>query len=210
MSAPSITASRAAALTPAVGDRGALRAELGFTGPQPGLAVVANFEPRKGLGVLLQALARLRSRGLDLPTAFVGDGPERGRLEAEIAALGLSGRVRLLGWRDDVDAIMGQADMLALPSLANECLPYVILEAMAHGLPVVSTDVAGIPEMVRDGDTGRVVAPGDAAALATALAQVASDPVRAREMGERGRARQRQHFSADRMIEQVSALLGIG
>ena len=134
-----------------------LRAELGFNDGRPGLVAVANLEPRKGLSLLLRALAGLRDRGIDVATALIGDGPLRSRLADEAHELGLNGSVRMLGWREDVDAILDQADMLVLPSLADECLPYVILEAMAHGLPVVSTDVAGIPEMVLDGDTGLVV-----------------------------------------------------
>jgi glycosyltransferase involved in cell wall biosynthesis len=184
-----------------------LRAELGFTDARPGLVAVANLEPRKGLSVLLRALAMLRDRGIDVPTALVGDGPLRGRLADEARELGLNGSVRMLGWREDVDAILDQADILALPSLANECLPYVILEAMAHRLPVVSTDVAGIPEMVLDGDTGVVVPPSDVHALAVALARLAAAPAEARAMGERGSRRLLEHFTQAAMVNSMSRVL---
>jgi glycosyltransferase involved in cell wall biosynthesis len=191
-------------------DEAALRRELGFEPGAPALAVVANLEPRKGIAVLLEALARLRASGTELPTAVIGDGPLRNPLRRQITALGLERCVRLLGWREDVDQILEQATLLALPSLANECLPLVILEAMAHRLPVVSTDVAGIPEMVLDGETGRVVAPGDVAALADALGQVAADPAQAAVMGERGHARVGALFSRERMVAAMSFLLGVG
>lgn len=184
-----------------------LRAELGFTDGRPALVAVANHEPRKGLSLLLRALAGLRNRGIDIATALVGDGPLRGRLADEARELGLNEAVRMLGWRDDVDAILDQADILVLPSLADECLPYVILEAMAHRLPVVSTDVAGIPEMVLDGDTGLVVPPSDRDELAAALARLAADPVQARAMGERGRRRVLEHFTQAAMVDSMSRVL---
>jgi glycosyltransferase involved in cell wall biosynthesis len=186
-----------------------LRAELGFTDGLPALVAVANLEPRKGLSVLLRALAMLRDRGIDVPTALVGDGPLRGRLADEARELGLNGSVRMLGWREDVDAILDQADILALPSLANECLPYVILEAMAHRLPVVSTDVAGIPEMVLDRDTGVVVPPSEVDALAVALARLAAAPAEARAMGERGSRRLLEHFTRAAMVDSMSRVLGL-
>ncbi len=186
-----------------------LRAELGFSDGRPALVAVANLEPRKGLSLLLRALAGLRDRGIDVATVLVGDGPLRGQLAEEARELGLDGSVRMLGWREDVDAILDQADMLVLPSTANECLPYAILEAMAHGLPVVSTDVAGIPEMVLDGDTGLVVPPSDVDALAVALARLAPEPEEARAMGERGRRRVVEHFTCRVMVDSLSLVLGL-
>jgi glycosyltransferase involved in cell wall biosynthesis len=188
-----------------------VRAELGFGDEGvPGLAVIANLEPRKGLSVLVDALVRLRARGITLATAIVGDGPMRVALERQIEQAGLAGAVRLLGWRRDVAAILAEADLLALPSLGNECLPYVILEAMTQGLPVVSTDVAGIPEMVQDEKTGRVVAPGDADALAAALGDIAGDLSRARQMGARGRVRVGEEFTLTAMVQRMCSVLGLG
>lgn len=184
-----------------------LRAELGFPEQAPGLVAVANLEPRKGLGVLLEALAELRRSGHALPTAIVGEGPMRAQLEAGLVELDLQDTVRLLGWREDVEAIMREATLLALPSLSNECLPYVILEAMAVGLPVVSTDVAGIPEMVQDGVTGRVVPPGDPGAMADALLQLCADPAGARRMGQSGRARVAGQFTVVAMTSAMRDVL---
>ena len=196
----------APAIVPAGGDA-VLRAELGFGNGRPGLAVIANLEPRKGISVLIRALGQLRERGIALPTAIVGQGPIRAGLEREIDAAGLAGDVRLLGWREDVAAILAEADLLALPSLANECLPYVILEAMAQSLPVVATDVAGIPEMVADGETGRVVAPGNPSAFAAALAELVGDVRGAARMGANGRARVLERFAFSTMIERMCKAL---
>jgi glycosyltransferase involved in cell wall biosynthesis len=193
-------------LPEAPGVPAAARAELGFADGALNLAVVAAFEPRKGHATLLEALAILHAGGTRVRAAFVGSGGERTALEAQVAALGLGEVVRFLGWRTDVDAILEAADALVLPSLANECLPYAILEAMARGLAVVSTDVAGIPEMVADGRTGAVVAPGDAPALAGALTELAADPSRAAAMGAAGRERLAADFGLARMVDVTTAL----
>jgi glycosyltransferase involved in cell wall biosynthesis len=194
---------------PRAGARPSLRAELGYTDDALSLVAIANFEPRKGLGVLLSALAALRDESVLVRTAVVGDGPLRRALAARVMELSLGDRVRFVGWRNDVDDILAAADALALPSLSHECLPYVILEAMSHGLAVVSTDVAGIPEMVIDGDTGRVVPPGDVSALAGALSELAASSPRRQAMGERGYARQREHFTLERMTREMAALIGL-
>jgi glycosyltransferase involved in cell wall biosynthesis len=169
------------------------------------LAVVASFEPRKGHTVLLEALAALKRDGFTTTTLLVGDGPERSAMERKTEALGLSDDVRFLGWRKDVDEILSsQSDLLVLPSLSNECLPYAILEAMSYALPVVSTDVAGIPEQVVDGVTGRVVPPGDPVALEQAIRDVAGAPELAHAMGQRGKERLTAKFSTERMVERMS------
>ena len=178
----------------------------GFTDGALNLAVVAAFEPRKGHLSLIDALAQVPN----VRAALVGAGSATAAIEARIAELGLGERVRLLGWRDDVPAILAAADALALPSLGNECLPYAILEAMAAGLPVLSTDVAGIPEMVDDGRTGYVVAPGDSAALAARLAALADAPERARAFGAAGRERVSREFSLEQMVNATTAIWGVG
>jgi glycosyltransferase involved in cell wall biosynthesis len=126
-------------------------------------------------------------------------------MEGRAGELGLAEDVRFLGWREDVGEILSsQSDLLVLPSLSNECLPYAILEAMSHGLPVVATDVAGIPELVVDTVTGRIVPPGDSVALARAIRDVADAPGRARAMGRRARERLAAKFSTERMVERMS------
>jgi glycosyltransferase involved in cell wall biosynthesis len=171
---------------------------------RPVIAVVASFDPGKGHAVLLEALAMLEQNGFRATTLLIGEGPERAAVERHAVEAGLAESVRFLGWRDDVPGLLAGSDLLVLPSIAFECLPYSILEAMSHELPVVATDLAGIPEEVVDGVTGRVVPPGDAAALAHAIRDVLEDPQRARAMGREGKERVVERFSLERMVARMS------
>lgn len=184
-----------------------VREELGFTAGAVGLLVVAALEPRKGHGILLDALHQITAqRRSALRVALVGIGPELEGVRARAAGLGLEKQVRFLGWRDDVDLLMAACDVLVLPSLSHECLPYAVLEAMSHAKPVVATDVAGIPEMVVDGTTGRVVAPGDASMLADALVELASDSQLRARWGKAGLDRVRGAFDVEAMATRMEAL----
>jgi glycosyltransferase involved in cell wall biosynthesis len=179
-------------------DRSEVRASLGLDDGEFGVLCVANLRPEKGVAAFARAVARARADGAGRLRGFVaGDGPERERLEQLVA--GLDG-VGLLGSRGDVLDLMSACDAVALLSEA-EALPMSILEAMALGQPVVTTDVGGAGEAVADGETGVVVPPGDHAAAASALAALAADPDRARAMGERGRARQRERFEGEAMVD---------
>jgi len=184
----------------------AAAAELGFGPDALNLACVAAFEPRKGHRILLEAVAAACARGLDVRLALVGVGDELDGVRRRAGELGLGDRVRFLGWRADVDAVLAAADALVLPSLSNECLPYAILEAMGLGLPVIGTDVAGIPEEIDHGSTGIVVAPGDAPALSRAIAELAERPEARAAMGEAAGARLLDAFGRQRMVEETVAL----
>jgi glycosyltransferase involved in cell wall biosynthesis len=179
-------------------DRPAMRAALGLGERDFAVLCLANLRPEKGGAAFAEAVARARADGAhELRGLIAGDGPERDRLERLVS--GIDG-VELLGTRGDVPELLGACDALALLSEA-EALPMSILEAMALARPVVATDVGGIPEAVADGETGIVVAPGDTAAAARALAGLAADPDRARTMGERGQARQRELFAGEAMVD---------
>jgi glycosyltransferase involved in cell wall biosynthesis len=141
----------------------------------PRLAFVGGLHPRKGVHHLLHALARVRER-TPAVLEVVGDGPARMELEALASRLGIAAEVEFLGNRDriDVAALMRRADLLALPS-RSENQPVVLLEAQASGLPVVASDVGGVPEVV-DGLAGRLVPSGDVDALAAAIESVLAEP----------------------------------
>lgn len=192
--------------TPARDER--LAGELGLRDDRPTLAVVASFDARKGHLDLFEALAGLRREGWRARTLLIGTGARQPLLEERVAARGLADDVAFLGWREDVAAILALSDALVLPSTGHECLPYAILEAMQSGLPVVSTDVAGIPEMVEDGGTGRVVAPADPAALGAALRDVLDDSDRRAALGAAGRERVAAEFGVELMARRVLALWG--
>jgi glycosyltransferase involved in cell wall biosynthesis len=161
---------------PPLPSREELRAELGLTGNA--LVFAGRLGPQKALGVALHAL-------VDVPDASLtvaGDGPERSALEGRARELGLDGRVSFLGSvpREQVLRLFRAADASVLPS-AWENFPHTVVEALAVGCPVIATAVGGVPEVVRDGENGLLVAPGDSAALAAAITRFfADDALRAR------------------------------
>lgn len=166
---------------------------------------VGRLRTRKAVAVLLEALARPQARAVRL--SIVGDGEQRGALEGRVRSAGLEDRVRFCGQvpRDRVAEHYARADVFVLPS-TYEGFPVTILEAMTHGLPIVATRVAGIPEAVVHDVSGVLVEPEDAEALADALAGLASDPERRRAMGEAGRARVRERFDLARVGARYLAL----
>ena len=161
---------------------------------------VGRLVPDKGQGILLEALAALRAGGTDARLTLVGDGPDRAGLEARTRELGLDGAVTFTGsvGQDRIRDHYAAADVFCLPSFA-EGIPVVLMEAMATGLPVVTTQIMGIPELVAD----MLVPPGDVAALHDALAALAADPARRAALGEAGRARVVEAFR----IEDAAAAL---
>jgi glycosyltransferase involved in cell wall biosynthesis len=174
---------------------------LGLPGDARLVVSVGRLTEQKGFDLLLDAAAELPETHFFL----VGEGPLARSLEAGINDRGLEERVRLLGRRDDVSSLLAGANVLAMPS-RFEGLPIVALEAMSLGLPVVGTRVCGLTEAVVDGSTGRLVLQGDARALARALDEVLSSPALAAAWGEAGRRRQRERFSADRMVAETIAV----
>jgi glycosyltransferase involved in cell wall biosynthesis len=171
------------------------RVEPAADGPLRVLCV-GRLVPEKGQAVLIDALERIRGSGRDVTCTFVGDGPSRDRLESAIAARGLHGAVTVTGALDQ-DAVREHylnSDAFCLPSFA-EGVPVVLMEAMAAGLPVVTTRIAGIPELVTDGRDGLLVAPGRADRLADALTALADDPDLRRRLGEQARETVRRDFN---------------
>ncbi len=150
---------------------------------------VARLSAEKGLDDLLRAVALLRERGDDLDVALAGDGPSRAALERLAAGLGIGDRVRFLGdtAHQDVPAALQALDIFAMPS-TWEGFGVAALEAAAMQLPVVASDIHGIPDVVLHGRTGLLVPPRDPAALAAAIGRLAGDPALRRRMGEEGRA----------------------
>ncbi|WP_449267455.1 glycosyltransferase [Frigoriglobus tundricola] len=155
---------------------------------EPRLVCVGRLAEQKGQLVLLDAAARLAARGVDFQLVLAGDGPMRPQIDAAIAAQGLGSRVRVTGWlsNDAVRAEIAAARLFVLPSFA-EGLPVVLMEALALGRPAITTYVAGIPELVRDGVNGWLVPAGDPVALADVIASALQiEPARLEEMGRAG------------------------
>jgi glycosyltransferase involved in cell wall biosynthesis len=135
----------------------------------------------------------------------VGEGPDRAVLEATAAELGVSNRLRLVGWSDDPRAFLPTFDVFVLPSI-NEGFPLVVLEAMLAGLPVVATAVGSTAEAVEDGETGFIVAPGDVRALVSAIERLLASATLRRSLGEAGRARAERDFTARAMAVKYETL----
>src|SRR5262249_13520238 len=180
----------------------AARESFGFSADDVVFTCVARFAPQKAHGVLLRALAGSPPR---VKLLLVGDDPfgdGRRRAEAEARELGLEGRAVFAGIRRDVPAILSMSDAFVMASLW-EGLGLVFVEARAAGLPVVARRVSAVPEVVIDGETGLLAPPGEPAALAAALERLAGDPELRRRLGLAGRARVRERFGLERMIEET-------
>ena len=172
------------------------------------LVTIARFSEQKGHMVLIEALALLRTAGVDFHATLVGDGPLRPMVEAAIERHDLKRAVTLTGLAtgEEVRRALQAARIFVLPSFA-EGLPVVIMEAMALGLPVVATHVAGVPELVVDGVTGWLVPAGDEAELAEAIRRALDTPdAKLAEMGRAGRERVAQRHDADREAARLAGL----
>jgi glycosyltransferase involved in cell wall biosynthesis len=163
------------------------------------VVAVGNLRPEKGHRVLVDAAALVAARFPQATFEIVGTGPLLPNLRARAEALKISHVLRFSGHCDDVPARLAAADLFVLPSL-SEAFPNALLEAMAAGLPTVSSAIGGVLELVRPGRTGVLVPPGDAVALADAVGRSLSRPAEAAEMGARGRSEIGERYSFDRMV----------
>jgi glycosyltransferase involved in cell wall biosynthesis len=186
-------------------ERGRLRAELGLNGVHRLVGIVARLVPIKAHDVFLQAAAEIRRCVPNVRFVIVGDGERRAELEARAGELGLGGEAMFLGWRKDMRAVYADLDVVVLSSL-NEGSPVAIIEAMAAGRPVVSTDVGGVGEVVEDGRSGLLVPSRDAAALARAVTKVLSNPAAAERLGSAARAAVYPKYSSGRLVGDLERL----
>lgn len=173
--------------------------------PPRRIVVVANLRPEKGHDVLIDAATEVLQRFPDARFDLVGGGPEQRTLLARAEARGVLHAFSFLGHQDDVPARLAAADIFVLPS-RSEAFPNAVLEAMASGLPVVASAVGGIPELINDDQTGLLVPPGNAVALASRLCRLMADPALAASLGDAARAHTQAHYSFDRMVSAFESL----
>jgi len=186
--------------------------------PGPGtqggpLLFVGRLVAKKGVDVLIDACALLRSEFPELGVEIVGGGPLAEELAGRAGRAGVADRIRFLGPQpaEVVDAAFRRCSLLALPSRIDEHgdrdgMPTVLVEALARGVPVVATDLVGIPEVVRHGETGLLVPPDDPPALAAAIARLVRDPKLARELAAEGRVLVAERFNPGRSARLLRAL----
>jgi len=172
---------------------------------RPVLAMVGRLREEKGHRVLFEAVARLRGDYPRILLAVAGDGSLREDLQTRVTALGMADCVRFLGFRTDVPELLAAADLFALPSL-SEGLGTAVIEAAAAAKPTVATFTGGIPDIIRDGETGRLVEPGNVDALTRALADVLADPAAAQCMGKAAQRFVREHFTTAALVEKTEAV----
>ena len=187
------------------GDPEKTRREFNIGPGQPVVGMVGRLEAVKGPRYFVEAAYEVAKVFPDTRFVVVGDGSLRRSIEVGVDDLGLHGNFVFAGWRDDVPEVMRVFDIEVLPSL-NEAVGIVLIEAQAAGLPVVATNVGGIPEIMKDKETGILVPPADSRALSGAIIALLSDKDSRSRMGERGKAWVRGKFRADIMVGSISAL----
>jgi glycosyltransferase involved in cell wall biosynthesis len=185
--------------------RGALRREAGVPPEAPLVGMVGRLVPIKDAPTFLHAARLLHQRRPDVRFALVGDGEERPALEALCRSLGMDGAVHFLGWRRDLLPIYGDLDVVVNAS-RNEGTPVALIEALAAARPVVATAVGGTPDLVGRDERGRLVPPGEPAALAQAVLETLEGSEAARRRALAGREHVMSLHSSERLFRDVDAL----
>lgn len=181
-------------------DRPAFRQAFGLPADVQALGMIAQLIPRKGHQVLLDALPRILQVHPEARVILFGKGPLEAELRQQIQRAGLQERVQLAGFREDLPKLLSCLDLVVHPAYM-EGLGVSLLQAAAAGVPIVAARAGGIPEVVRDGENGLLVEPGDAPALADAVITLLGDPARRQQMGRAGQALVSHCFSIDAMVE---------
>jgi glycosyltransferase involved in cell wall biosynthesis len=185
--------------------RGVLRREAGIAADVPLVGMVGRLVAIKDVPTFLHAARLVLEVRGDARFALVGDGEERPALEALCRELGLDGRVAFLGWRRDLAAVYGDLDVVVNAS-RNEGTPVALIEALAAARPVVATSVGGTPDLLGEGERGRLVPPADPPALARAILETLNGSEAARDRAQAGREHVLTRHSSDRLVRDVDAL----
>ena len=176
-----------------------------FTGNGPLIGIIGRLSPEKGHAWFLEAFQQVLARIPNAGTLFLGTGQEEPRLRKMCAAKGIQNHVHFMGFQEDVAAWYPGLDLVVLPSL-SEGLPNVAMEAMLFSKPVVATNVGGVPEVVEDGVTGKVVPPKDVPALVHAIVEMLSNPRLMDEYGAKGQKKILDEFSPQVRAQRMTAI----
>ncbi len=187
------------------GDRASARAKAGIRHHGPVIGIVATLRSWKGHRFLVSAMKDARLANAHL--VIVGDGPQAPMLTEQVRSLGLSDRVTFTGQQKDVLPWLQSFDVFTFPSTGHEGVPQALVQAMACELPVVTTDVGAIPEVVKGGETGIVVAPESTEAIANGILQILNDAQFAKLLSQAGRKHVIARYSATAMLDGMEAVL---
>jgi glycosyltransferase involved in cell wall biosynthesis len=183
-----------------------LRTELGLPKGHLLVGLISYLRTYKGHPYFIEAAGRLAAKRNDVTFIIVGEGPEERAIRGLIEEYGLTSRVRMLGFRDDLLNVFRSLDVFAIPSIEGDTIPQVLMQALAMGLPVVSTSVGSIPDVVIDEETGFVVPPRDARALADRIQTLLDDAGLRTRLGAKGRTLVERSYSIDKMLDRMEAV----
>ena len=180
-----------------------IRSELGIPTGHLLVGMISYLRDYKGHRYLVEAAAKVLKQHQGVAFLIVGEGPEEQNIRAQIERLGLTAGVRMLGFRDDLLDVFRSLNLFVIPTIEGDTIPQVLMQALAIGLPVVSTTTGSIPDVVADGESGFLVPPRDADALADRIGRLVTDPALRAAMGRRGRQTVEQSYSIDRMVDEL-------
>ena len=188
---------------PQKGDGMGVRKALGIRAGVPLAGIVAVLRNWKGQLIFLEAMAKVQAKLPEARALIVGEGPQRRNIERRRRELGLEEAVVLTGHREDVPDVLASLDVVVSASTGAEGVPQILLQALAMERPVVATAVGGIPEIIRDGETGRLVPAESPLRLAEAIGDVLQDPASARVLAVEGGRIVRERWDVERMLDAV-------
>jgi len=183
-----------------------LRVELNLPASQLLVGLISYLRSYKGHVYFIEAAERIAKTRTDVTFLIVGEGPDAASIRSTIDRLGLASRVRMLGYRDDLVNIFRSLDAFVIPSVEGDTIPQVLMQALAMGLPVVSTTVGSIPDVVIEGETGFVVPPRDAQSLAERITRLLDDRELRVRLGANGRALVERSYTIDKMLDGMEAV----
>jgi glycosyltransferase involved in cell wall biosynthesis len=183
-----------------------LRLEFGLPKDHLLVGLISYLRSYKGHEYFIEAARIIVAQRHDVTFVIVGEGPDEPSIRSRIDQLGLSARIRMLGFRQDLLNVFRSFDVFAIPSVEGDTIPQVLMQALAIGLPVVSTTVGSIPDVVIEGDTGFVVPPRDARALAERIARLLDDAALRTRMGQQGRLLVERCYSLERMLDRMEGV----
>jgi glycosyltransferase involved in cell wall biosynthesis len=170
------------------------------------VGLISYLRSYKGHDYFIEAARTIAAQRDDVTFVIVGEGPDERSIRSRIEELRLSSRIRMLGFRQDLLNVFRSLDVFVIPSVEGDTIPQVLMQALAIGLPVVSTTVGSIPDVVTDGETGFVVPPRDAGALAERIMRLLDDATLRTTLGEHGRTLVQRCYSLERMLERMEGV----